>query len=272
VQGVGLLERIPKAELERIARWQRESTQDIRGTLSILRSADATRSGAVGRSDTAGRPGAAARSDTAQGPATVGRFGWQATEPTVASQVAVAFAREMGLTNPLVAESDCGPWNTACLNAASGGAPEVEPSLFEAVVAFEDWHAVAVERVPDRSASGARLFQSTGCADCHRATVQAQPGALSPYTDLLLHDMGKGLADRDLKGNPVPERWRTAPLWGMHAAYVTGRPLRLLHDGRASSLEEAILWHDGEGRRARDSYASLSQEQRRALVEWVETL
>jgi CxxC motif-containing protein (DUF1111 family) len=84
--------------------------------------------------------------------------------------------------------------------------------------------------------------------------------------------MGKGLADRDLKGRPAPERWRTAPLWGMHAAYVTGRPVRLLHDGRAASLEEAILWHDGEGRRARDGFARLTQDERLRLVEWVEGL
>src|SRR5262245_61719512 len=102
----------------------------------------------------------------------LGRFGWQATEPTLASLTAVAFAREMGLTNPLVSASDCGGWNVACRAAASGGSPEVEPDLFQAVVAFERWHAVPVERTPDPSSPGARLFQSTGCAECHRMTLK----------------------------------------------------------------------------------------------------
>jgi CxxC motif-containing protein (DUF1111 family) len=250
VQGVGLLERVPQFELEQIASSERAATADIRGRISWLQM----------------------RRDRS-----IGRFGWQASEPTVASQIGVAFAREMGLTNPLVSGDDCGKWNVACRSAATGGSPEVAADLFDAVIAFERWHAVPVSKIVDESALGARLFESCGCADCHRANLRIDLGnedhaLIQPYTDLLLHTMGQGLADRDLGGTPVRSLWRTAPLWGMHAAYVSGQPLRLLHDGRARSVEEAILWHGVEARRARDNYAHLSQQQRRALVEWIQGL
>jgi len=233
----------------------------------------------------------------------IGRFGWQARQPTVASQTAAAFAREMGLTNPLVDHDDCGAWNVACRAAPAGGTPEVEPELFNALLAFEHWQSVPIVRNVDESAAGARLFESNGCSQCHRPSLRVDlPAAeagpvehavahgvahgvargvaravaralIHPYTDLLLHQMGQGLADRDLQEKTfAPSLWRTAPLWGMHAAYVSGQPLRLLHDGRARSIEEAILWHDGEARDARNRYAQMPHDQRVALVEWIEAL
>jgi CxxC motif-containing protein (DUF1111 family) len=121
------------------------------------------------------------------------------------------------------------------------------------------------------------LFASCGCAQCHRPSLRIDLGnddhaVIHPYTDLLLHAMGQDLAERDLSGAPAPALWRTAPLWGMNAAYASGQPVHLLHDGRARSIEEAILWHDAEARRARDNYAHLSQQQRRALAEWIQNL
>jgi CxxC motif-containing protein (DUF1111 family) len=146
-----------------------------------------------------------------------------------------------------------------------------------AVIAFEHWHAVPVMKFTDEAAPGARLFESAGCAECHRPALRIDlenddHAMIRPYSDLLLHAMGQGLADRDLSGSPAPTLWRTAPLWGMQAAYASGQPVHLLHDGRARSIEEAILWHDAEARRARDNYAHLSREQRRALVEWIQDL
>jgi CxxC motif-containing protein (DUF1111 family) len=191
--------------------------------------------------------------------------------------VAVAFAREMGLTNPLEPHDDCGARNVACLTAPSGGSPEVEPELFEAVVNFQRWHAVAVAREPDFTSTGAQLFGATGCDQCHRKTLHVDVGStddtvIHPFTDLLLHDMGRGLADRTVAAVAAPSSWRTAPLWGMHAASVSGQPQHLLHDGRARSLEEAILWHDGEARVARDRFSKLTAVQRRALTEWIQSL
>jgi len=233
--GDGLLELVPATELERVAR--EEATVGIDGRRGL------------------------------------GRFGWQASEPTVASQVAVAFAREMGLTNPGESHDDCAPSNEVCNTAPQGGNPEVEPALFDAVVDFERWHAVPVPKEPDLTGVGARLFGATGCAQCHRTALSMEPGkVIRPFTDLLLHDMGQGLADRTVADAVAPSRWRTAPLWGMHAASVATQAQHYLHDGRARSLEEAILWHDGEARPARDRFAQLSAADRHALTDWINTL
>jgi CxxC motif-containing protein (DUF1111 family) len=247
VHGVGLLERVPPAELERIG--NAEAAAGIHGRIVWLVQANAR---------------------------VPGRFGWQATGPTVASQTAVAFAREMGLTTPLINIPDCGKADKACLEAPNGGSPEVEPALFDAVVAFESLQAVAAKSLPDGAATGARLFVSAGCAVCHRTSFTVDVAGVSmqihPYTDLLAHRMGAGLADRDLAGRPVREQWRTAPLWGLNAAYASGQPVYLLHDGRARSVEEAVLWHEQEGHAARERFTRLGATEREALVSWVRSL
>jgi CxxC motif-containing protein (DUF1111 family) len=284
VQGAGLLELVPSAELERVSRLEHTGPDGIRGRISWLQTntdrpvADTAKVAAdTRRAAGTGRVAADMRRVAASAGRVVGRFGWQASEPTVASQIGVAFAREMGLTNPLESKDDCGPWNFTYRTAPSGGSPEVEPELFEAVVDFQRWHSVPVTQQPDLSSEGAQLFEATGCAQCHRATLQIEVGAkddtvIHPFTDLLLHEMGDILADRTVDGVAVPGLWRTAPLWGMHAASVSGQPIHLLHDGRARSIEEAILWHDSEGRAARERYVHSSAAQRRTLAEWIESL
>lgn len=250
--GDGLLELVPVAELERVARD--EARSGLNGQLAWL----TNYSGNV--------PPAAVN-------LLLGRFGWQASEPTVASQVAVAFAREMGLTNPLESHDDCAPSNSRCKMTPSGGTPEIEPALFDAVVNFERWHAVPVPKDPDLTSAGARLFAANGCSRCHRTALGIDTGkVIRPFTDLLLHDMGPGLADRTIANAVASSRWRTAPLWGMHAASVATQAQNYLHDGRARSLEEAILWHDGEARPARDRFAKLSTGDRHILTDWINTL
>lgn len=207
----------------------------------------------------------------------LGRFGWQGTEATVADQVAVAFAREMGLANPLIDAIDCAPHDAACREAPGGGTLEVSPELFEAVLAFQQDEAV--RRTPDAArhlaadAEGAGLFAEAGCASCHRAGWTTRDGLrIDPWTDLLLHDLGPGLADRDVHGAPLRSLWRTAPLWGMSTALEGGRPVRLLHDGRARSVEEAIAWHDGAAAGARQRFDALDAAQRQRLIDWVSAL
>lgn len=251
--GDGLLELVPAAELERVAR--NEATSGLNGQLAWLTNVS-------GNVPAVGKP-----------TRLLGRFGWQASEPTVASQVAVAFAREMGLTNPLESHDDCAPSSALCKTTPSGGTPEVEPALFDAVVNFERWHAVPVPKDPDLTSAGATLFEATGCAQCHRTALSIETGkVIRPFTDLLLHDMGQGLADRTIADAVAPSRWRTAPLWGMHAASVATQAQHYLHDGRARSLEEAILWHEGEARPARDRFAKLSAADRHTLTAWINTL
>jgi len=230
--------------------------------------------------------GARARPDRPQGMVSwletpggrqLGRFGWQASEPSIARQIAVAFAREMGLTTQLVPVIDCAAHDHACRNAANGGEPEVAQELFDAVVAFQQWEAV--RRTPDAAArlqqlaEGEHLFHSTGCADCHRAQMPTlDGGVIAPYTDLLLHDLGPELADRTVAGEPIPSRWRTAPLWGLSTAQEGARVLRLMHDGRARSVDEAIGWHGGSAAPARARYERLAPTQRQTLAGWVEAL
>ncbi len=243
--GVGLLERVPESALLAIERTARR--KDPSAQLSRLGT-----------------------------PARIGRFGWQAIEPTVASQTASAFGREMGLTTSLVTLDDCGT-DAACREAPNGGTPEVDAALFDALITFQTLHAVPVTISEPERAPAASVFKRTGCAACHRPSLPVDSavhaaGVIRPYTDLLLHDLGEALADRNLAGKAAPSMWRTAPLWGMNAAVTSGQPLRLLHDGRARSVEEAILWHGGAATASRKRYERLNAVQRRALVTWIEQL
>jgi CxxC motif-containing protein (DUF1111 family) len=107
------------------------------------------------------------------------------------------------------------------------------------------------------------VFSQAGCNACHRESV----GGVPAYTDLLLHDMGPGLADALVEGSAAGNEWRTAPLWGLEQD--SGG---FLHDGRAANLHEAILWHDGEGRQARQDYLDLNEAERGDLIAFLDGL
>lgn len=128
---------------------------------------------------------------------------------------------------------------------------------------------------------GKALFQDVGCASCHTPShvTGAVPGQahlsgqrIWPYTNLLLHDMGEGLADNRPEGVANGREWRTAPLWGIGLTPVVNGHSFYLHDGRARSIAEAILWHGGEAQAARDDFANLPKADREALVAFVNSL
>lgn len=248
--GAGLLERVPVDWLRRREARNAERTDGVRGRIA-WREFD--------------------------GRKMPGRFDWQGDAVSVANQTGRAFAREMGLSNPLQPADDCTATQAACRKAASGGSPEVDPQLFAAVEAFQRWLAVpAVARDGGIEADGAALFTATGCADCHVPALPVEidgagPAQLPAYSDLLVHDLGSGLADRDLRGQAVPGAWRTAPLWGLGYAVQRGGALGLLHDGRARSVEEAILWHGGEAAAAQARFVASTPGQRALLLRWLET-
>jgi CxxC motif-containing protein (DUF1111 family) len=238
VFGAGLLEAVPQHALEEI---QRRQPRRQRGTLA-------------------------------------GRFGWQADAASIADQTSRAFAREMGLTSDAQPADDCTVQQTQCLAAPTGGMPEVSPELFTAVVAFQRYVAVPERPLPldaQLEAVGSALFMRIGCAICHqpRLPVQRRSGGTSieAYTDLLRHEMGAALADRTLAGQPVKSLWRTAPLWGLAHA-LKNTDVALLHDGRARTAEEAILWHGGEAEPARHAFMSLLRREREQLLTWLATL
>jgi CxxC motif-containing protein (DUF1111 family) len=208
---------------------------------------------------------------------TGGRFGWQGGAISLVDQTAIAFAREMGLTSELQPEDDCTPAQQTCRSAPRRGMPELSERLFHAVSTFQFLLAAPSRANIDArvDTAGASLFESVGCAACHvpHLPVPRDSGGIriDPYTDLLLHDLGEGLADRTVDGREVTSLWRTPPLWGLAHALRAG-PVALLHDGRAGSIEEAILWHEGQAGAARRSFMALDAALRRQLLDWIATL
>lgn len=207
----------------------------------------------------------------------IGRFGWKAAEPDLRQQAASAFAHDMGMSSALVGE----------------GPIEVEPEMLDAMVSYLRGLAVPPrENYEDPEALlGMELFQSAGCAACHRPVMRTASDAefvpyrdqvIQPFTDLLLHDMGEDLADGRPEFGANGQEWRTPPLWGVgYVGHVLGTPndpfnpngnpeqANYLHDGRARTLMEAILWHGGEGAASRDMVLAMESAERDALIEYV---
>jgi CxxC motif-containing protein (DUF1111 family) len=206
-----------------------------------------------------------------------GRFGWQGDAMSLVDQTALAFAREMGLTSGMLSRDDCTQAQADCLEAPQAVTPELPEEFFHAVNTFQFLLAAPARGKidPATDVAGAALFERAGCAACHvpQLSVPRDQGGIriDPYTDLLLHDLGEGLADRTVAGTVVPSRWRTPPLWGLAHALQAG-PVALLHDGRASSIEEAILWHEGQGAEARRNFMAMDAASRQQLLAWVESL
>jgi CxxC motif-containing protein (DUF1111 family) len=218
----------------------------------------------------------------------LGRFGWKALAPTLRDQVADAFLADMGLATPIHPQGfgECTAAQPLCRAAPDGaprpGLPEVDPRLFDLTVFYAANLAVPARAAPTPQVlRGRAVFREVGCDACHRPSFTTGDGAdrpelsgqrIWPYTDLLLHDMGEGLADGRPEGAADGREWRTAPLWGLgHTRDVSGHT-QLLHDGRARSVLEAILWHGGEAEAARDRVVGLPPSDRAALLAFLESL
>ncbi len=219
----------------------------------------------------------------------LGRFGWKAGSPSVKEQSAGAFSGDIGLSTSLHKNpaGDCTPNQTFCLKAPHGvdkkSGVEVTDEMLDLVTFYASNLAVPRRRDPQKMSvlKGKSLFHSIGCASCHRPSFKTGPLAKNkhlsqqliwPYTDMLLHNMGEGLADHRPEGKADGFEWRTPPLWGVGLTKTVNGHENLLHDGRARSVEEAILWHGGEALKARDAYSKLSKAERMWLVEFVRSL
>ena len=213
-----------------------------------------------------------------------GRFGWQAVALSVRDQTTRALAREMGVTSTDRPVDDCTVAEVQCLQQRHPESAEISAELLDALLTFEKWLSVPLNPMPAtpaQQAAGLKLFKATGCSGCHQpeqpvALLQAdgQPleATIAPYTDLSVHDLGVGLADHEVAGVVHRTRWRTAPLWGI--GYRLSRESRptFLHDGRARSVEEAVLWHDGEAAVVRERFEHLPRAQREQLLRFVAAL
>lgn len=264
--GLGLLEAIPAADILALADPDDADGDGISGRPSIVPSVEF-------------------------GVPMLGRFGLKGGAPTVREQSAGAFSGDMGLSTPLHPDpwGDCTPSEAACRSAVHGQEPgvrdglEVDKASLDLVTFYARNLAVPERRNADdpQVLRGKEVFYTLGCTGCHqpkfvthRLTGQPEQSfqLIWPYTDLLLHDMGPGLADNRPEGRATGSEWKTPPLWRIGlTAQVSGHSY-FLHDGRARSLLEAVLWHGGEAQAARDGVVALPAEDRAALIAFLESL
>lgn len=212
----------------------------------------------------------------------LGRFGWKANQPSLRQQTAGAFLGDIGITTSLFPTRECGPTQTGCADARDGGTPELDDRLLDFVVLYGRTLAVPARRNADDPVArrGRTLFTEAGCASCHVPTMLTGESDLEalakqriwPYTDLLLHDLGDGLADGRSDFLATGSEWRTPPLWGIGLLQTVNRHELLLHDGRARGLAEAVLWHGGEAEVAREAFRALTADDRRSLIHFLESL
>ncbi len=270
VIGVGLLEAIDEADILDNAATQAAAPGPVKGQVNRVW-------------------------DAPSGRMMLGRFGWKANVATLAHQTGAAFQGDMGITSRHFPSEACTPAQKDCLAAPSGrsaarlGDPgvEIDDKTFDDVVFYQATVAPPARRNAGdpQVLRGQALFAQAQCATCHRPSYVTKEGpfprltskALSgqriwPYTDLLLHDMGDRLADGRPDFQASGRQWRTPPLWGTGLIKDVNGHTRLLHDGRARGVLEAVLWHGGEAEDARQNVLNMPRADREALVKFVESL
>ena len=188
----------------------------------------------------------------------VGRFGWKADTATLEQFVGEAFRNELGITNP-IAPTDLVPPGSGCAGRTSEKL-EDNGSVVRAVTAYIGSMRPPASKVGPQHRAGQLLFSTIGCAACHTPTLSSGGVDIPLYSDLLLHDLGPAMDDRVVQGGATGKDWRTAPLWGL------GMRARLLHDGRATNVPDAILAHDGEAAAATDAFRQLTWHERASLL------
>ena len=256
--GLGLLEAIPEATVLAHAERQKREGKGIAGQPNRVWDAYANRH-------------------------ILGRFGWKANVGSIAHQTGGAFHGDIGITSRHFPEQDCMPSQQDCLAAIEGGKPEIDDRRLSQVIFYSQTLAVPTRREPDHPEvkRGEVLFHAGQCASCHVPSHVTGPHpdipqyaaqTIWPYTDLLLHDMGEGLADHRPDFEASGRQWRTPPLWGLGLIKTVNGHTTLLHDGRARDFAEAILWHDGEAAFSQTYFRTLSKTDRAALIRFLESL
>ncbi|WP_318467702.1 di-heme oxidoreductase family protein [Photobacterium leiognathi] len=256
--GLGLLEHIPEQTLKSFVAEQAAENKGVSGKLNQVWDVRANKT-------------------------VTGRFGWKAGQPNLMQQNAAAFNGDIGLTSTLFEQENCTEKQTICAELPNGGKHEASEKVLTFVEFYSQHLAVPARRnINDPQVmKGEKLFADIGCQSCHRtqiktAKVPERPALseqmINPYTDLLLHDMGEGLADNRPEFLANGQEWRTPPLWGLGYTEEVNGHTNFLHDGRARSVMEAVLWHGGEAQTSRDKVLQLSKSDRQALVAFLDSL
>lgn len=263
--GMGLLDAVPNDAIISKADPEDQNNDGISGRVSWVRMKENT-------------------------PPVVGRFGYKASSPTVSVQNQQAFNIDMGLSTPLMpyASGDCTDRQADCLTSPNGNSPhldnlEVDKTQMHLVDLFVSLSAPPAMRNlrSETFLEGKTLFEDSGCASCHTPKMKTgQHSVFSelnqrtfyPFTDLLLHDMGPELASGFPSFSASPSEWRTAPLWGIGLSKSVSGRVGFLHDGRARTIEEAILWHGGEAQQSQIAYKNLKKDHREKLIYFLESL
>uniref|UniRef100_UPI00097BF714 di-heme oxidoredictase family protein n=1 Tax=Pelomonas sp. KK5 TaxID=1855730 RepID=UPI00097BF714 len=272
--GVGLLEAVPEADI--LARARSTPDEDgVKGQANYV-------------------------FDPETGTVRLGRFGWKAAKATLRQQAASALLQDMAVASPVYPSRDCTRGPDACATGAkTAGIAEAD---LQSVTRYLSLVAVPAQRSlasgfpkgvapldehrvdPLQVSAGSKVFASLRCTACHAAEMKTGSGHLfaelrgqtiRPFTDLLLHDMGSGLADKFAEGQAGGAMWRTAPLWGIgytEKVMGAGGQAGNLHDGRARNLSEAIMWHAGEADKSRARFEQLGASDREALLAFLRSL
>jgi len=213
----------------------------------------------------------------------LGRFGWKANQPSIKQQIAAAFHGDIGVTSALFMEENCPPIQVDCAAQPPGNNPELIDINWDELVFWTQALAVPARRNVDDAdfLRGEKLFTQAKCAVCHvpelhatkiDALPQTDGQLIRAYTDMLLHDMGEELADNRPEFEASGRDWRTQPLWGIGLSETVSGPLAMMHDGRARTVAEAILWHGGEAEVSREAFRNMPKADRDALVKFVESI
>jgi len=254
--GMGLLDAVPREVIAAMADPDDRDGDGISGRMNFIDGADGRR---------------------------LGRFGWKANQPDLRAQTVAAMFAEMGISSSDQPRQNCTAAQPECLAGPHGGDSEIADADLADIVFFQTVLAVPPRRWLDdpEVIRGAALFREAGCDGCHvpgliTAEVPGLPAlsaqTIFPFTDLLIHDMGPGLADGRPDHRATGSEWRTPPLWGLGWAEDIAREVYYLHDGRARTLEEAVLWHGGEAAAARAHFTVWDRAQRGALIKFLQSL
>jgi CxxC motif-containing protein (DUF1111 family) len=245
VIGPGLLEAIPAATIQSYADPEDLNGDGVSGRVQLV-------------------------PDKRTGQLAIGRFGFRGSHSTVEQQSGAALIHDMGVTNPLF--------------SLLGQPIELQQAELDLLTIYQELAGMprARNQVDPNVVAGKTLFQAVGCDSCHKFNIQTESTAdpelngqtIHPFTDLLLHDMGDGLADKRAEFQASGREWRTTPLWGLgfSQSLSNGKPIVFLHDGRARSHEEAILWHDGEANSSRERFKNLTTAERQQLLAFLASL